>query len=190
MAAFNYTVYQACERTGGAKGVKSGMPFHSEKNDRQWLGAGYYFWKEDVDLAHTWGEKSVKGTDYAITEHELNFDENELLDLIGSPLDIKCFIELIDDWKTYTNKTFGNHGKKATVSKIIQYFKRLDAFPWKGVAACHDTTISDAGGRHKFIDLNRARESIALNRFQQICLYEGNEEHIERSKIVFPKDWQ
>ncbi|MGB1030872.1 MAG: hypothetical protein ACPGVW_14105, partial [Pseudoalteromonas marina] len=64
-------IFHACKLEGGSEVIIKTAPFLSENNKRQWLTQGYYFWIEDIDLAHWWGSNSVKG-DYAILTAKLN----------------------------------------------------------------------------------------------------------------------
>ena len=70
-------IFHACKLEGGSEVIIKTAPFLSENNKRQWLTQGYYFWIEDIDLAHWWGSNSVKG-DYAILTAKLNLDSTDL----------------------------------------------------------------------------------------------------------------
>lgn len=185
-------IFHACELNGDPDHILNVAPFLSEDNDRQWLTQGYYFWIEDVDLAHRWGSKSVKG-DYVILHASLELETEEhkhnYLDLISSPLHIKYFKTLIG---AYLNEMKEKLGRKyePTISEVINHYRILaeedfDAFPFIGISCCDDSTAM----KRKFINSHHSKELLALNERHQICIFKGFESTIQNKIIAHPEKW-
>ncbi len=47
------------------------------------LGKGYYFWEDNVDLAHWWGDVHCN-SEYVICEGSIHVDEDKFLDIVGN----------------------------------------------------------------------------------------------------------
>ena len=69
----------------------------AEKNNNepkyQFLGSGYYFWDNNIQRAHRWGEEHCDGK-YLICECSLVLQGESFLDLVGSREDLGKFLEV------------------------------------------------------------------------------------------------
>jgi len=183
-------IFHACKLEGGSEVIIKTAPFLSENNKRQWLTQGYYFWIEDIDLAHWWGSNSVKG-DYAILTAKLNLDSTDLsyLDLISSPLHIKYLKKLISKYLNKMSKSCGNR-YEPTISEVIDHYREKakdipEVFPFIGISCCDDSKTM----QRKFINCGNSKDVIALNERHQICIFSGYEQLIQEKEILHPTQW-
>lgn len=183
-------IFHACKLNGSYESISEAAPFLSENNERQWLTQGYYFWIEDIELAHWWGSSAIKG-DYAILTAKLNLDaENHAyLDLIGSPLHIKYLKKLIS---IYLNKMTTSFGARyePTISEVIAHYRKNarinpDLFPFIGISCCDDSKAM----QRRFINCGKSKDVIALNDRHQICIFAGYEDVIQDKVISHPEQW-
>ena len=176
-------LFHTCRQDGGKDYVLASGPFLSENNARQWLTQGYYFWVADIEHAHHWGNVSINGG-YAIMKVKVSFSEEQILDLIASPPQIKAFKLMLSKFKNAISHRF-NGRYEPTVSECIKYFRNEGRFPFKGVLAAEEQKVTTR--RTRFIA--SANNAIALNPRHQFCLFEGGEELVTDKCIVEPAHW-
>jgi hypothetical protein len=176
-------VFHTCKQDGGPDHVLTSGPFLSENNTRQWLTQGYYFWVADIENARHWGQVSIDG-EYAIIKAKVSFEEEQILDLIGAPLQIKAFRTMLAKFMEVMKRQLGDR-YEPTVSECVKYFRSLDRFPFQGILAAEEQRATSP--RRKFIDA--ADNVIALNARHQFCLFEGAELLIIEKRIVQPEAW-
>ena len=90
----NIIAYHTSDLTEPIDDLKDLTPFHSNVNEPQWLGQGYYFWTDDDFYAHLWGCLKIKNDEgisqykykngYVITQFNISIEPNNLLDLVGN----------------------------------------------------------------------------------------------------------
>lgn len=78
-------LHHTCKKDGGSKFVLQNAPFLA-KDDKsakkfQFLGSGFYFWEDDINQAHYWGQVRYGEDNYFIVQFVCNIDEDDLLDL-------------------------------------------------------------------------------------------------------------
>ena len=77
-------LHHTCGQEGGEEYVLANAPFYAkdfaQERKYQFLGAGYYFWDDDIEQAHYWG-KVHYNNNYYIIVFDCNIDEEFLLDL-------------------------------------------------------------------------------------------------------------
>ena len=176
-------LFHTCRQDGGRDHILASGPFLSENSPRQWLTQGYYFWVADIEHARHWGENSIDG-DYAIMKVRVSFSEEQVLDLVGSPSQIKAFRAMLAKFMQVMVRQHGGR-YEPTVSECIKYFRRVGRFPFKGVMAAEEQKASVR--RSRFIA--SADNAIALNPRHQFCLFEGAEELVTDKCIVEPAHW-
>ena len=116
-------IQHTCQTKGGAEKVLKEAPFLAKndpkKNKFQFLGEGYYFWDDNIEMANIWGKFHIKN-DYFIVEMDLEFSSNECFDIVGNrkhqQLIFKAF-ELM--------KKRGYNKSHWQLSNIINFLKRL-----------------------------------------------------------------
>ena len=77
-------LHHTCGQEGGEEYVLANAPFYAkdfaQERKYQFLGAGYYFWDDDIEQAHYWGKVHYNNK-YYIVVFDCNIDEEFLLDL-------------------------------------------------------------------------------------------------------------
>ena len=180
--------HHTCKRAGGATFILEHAPFLSEYNEQEgklpFLGEGYYFWDDNLDLAHHWGRVHYRGK-YTILEADLSFQDQELLDLVGSRQDMRYFQEIRNellkggyiegDWE---------------VSKMIAFLRKLRSepaieeglFPFIAIRAVDHSMVSQKQIPAKFVS---ARDNFTLvNPRMIVCMFEKKEINLLRKRIA------
>lgn len=125
------TVHHTCSEKGNPEEIAEQGPFysdHQEAEDRfKFLGAGYYFWDDNVSIAHWWG-KSRYQRQYFIFEGNIDAKGEWLLDLVGNRGDLH--------WMRYMLQQLEEaHEKRFTLSEANELLKRNNAFPFRVIRA-------------------------------------------------------
>ncbi len=184
--------HHTCSNLGNLNKIwASGGPlalsmYNLQKKEFPFLGTGYYFWDDNIKMAHFWGETRCQNK-YYIFEAELNCKETVLLDLVGNRKHMKWLVDAMELFKGYNKK-----GAKWEIGKFIEFLKNIksqnekfkDVFPFQSIRAVdHYAAIhykyyfSEDTSRQDFIDLDP--------RFL-ICVIEKNENTIKNFKPIFP----
>ena len=121
----------------GLEYIERNAPFRSTRKS-PFLGSGYYFWDNHIELARFWGESQYKGR-YVVCEMDFHVTEESFLDLVGSREDQIHFKNLIN---LYSNFEFGSDLSGEPIGKIITIFNKVamrpgfkDFFPYKVIRA-------------------------------------------------------
>jgi hypothetical protein len=180
--------HHTCKRDGGAEQVLALAPFLAEYNEAEgkvpFLGEGYYFWDDNLDLAHHWGRVHYRNK-YLILEADLTFAEKELLDLVGSRRDMRYLQDIRNellqrglmegDWE---------------VSKLVALLRHLqqsqptgsEIFPFAAIRAVDHSMAGHKQLPAKFV---AERENYTLvNPRMIICIFEKKEITLEKKRIV------
>jgi hypothetical protein len=181
--------FHACSTLNGPGFIEENGPFISGDDEGQWLTQGYYFWIDDIDLAHSWGNNRTLKGKYSILSATLDIADDVFLDLIAKPLHINFFRELLSLYLERVNGLKGNN-YKPTVAECIEHF-RFDAksdenvFPFIAIRAS-ERSLHEG---YKFVPLNSYPNKINLDSRHQAVLFEGNEDCIVKKEIVYPDSW-
>lgn len=113
-----------CLTKGGEKAVLKNSPFLATDNPSekkyQFLGDGYYFWDNNIDLARIWGQVHCKN-DFYIVEIDYEFTTDSCFDVVGNrshQLKVLKTLELM--------KKRGFKKDKWNLSNVIYFLKKLD----------------------------------------------------------------
>ena len=134
------TCYHTCKNRGDRESILGLVPFHSNNNKAQWLGAGYYLWTDSDHFAHKWGRDSYSDN-YVITRFEITLNKDELLDLAGNTADQLDFNQHLEDYrKTMHQAVEAGKMSRAMLSTVtvltcIQHLKKAKLFPYRAVKA-------------------------------------------------------
>lgn len=83
---FVTTAHHTTDNRGTRLDIETNGPVHSKHSEEEekFLGSGYYFWDNSMDLGHFWGKTHYKRK-YRIYEGEIKLSDkgNKLLDLVG-----------------------------------------------------------------------------------------------------------
>lgn len=171
--------HHTCRKEGTIEEIEENGPFlstHIENNpqEHKFLGTGYYFWDNNINMAHAHGQKNYKRR-YYIFEASLHVDEDNFLDLAGNRIDMLNFQEIMTKFHQNDERT-----KDWTLAHFIEFLKIKGIFPYRAIRAV-DTSI-DAKEVIKFV-LDR-RNYINLNPIFLICLLDKQKDLIHAFKHI------
>ncbi|KAA0259376.1 hypothetical protein FHQ18_00425 [Deferribacter autotrophicus] len=178
--------HHTCEKDGTKEKVLKNAPFLSEYNEDDnktpFLGTGYYFWDNNIEMARLWGKWHYKNG-YYIIEAKLILKKPDFFDLVGNRADMIYFRKLIK----ILEKKFRD--KKWTVGKAIEFLKRLNnkcngIFPFKVIRAVNDSDRIRRlkRGKEKYNFSNK--DYIFLDPRIMICFVEKNDDIILNKKLI------
>lgn len=180
--------HHTCKLEGDKEFVLKNAPFKSMKNSSgnyPFLGEGYYFWDNNIEIAHHWGETHCKKK-YYIVETKLKIEDEIFLDLVGNRTDMINFAEL---HKTFSEKY--NRGKKYPIGKFIEVLRDLNKkdykgiFPWK-VCRAIDLYTSNFLKHYEHLFVYKKENYTNLSPRIVICLYEKNNVILQSQILVHP----
>lgn len=113
-------LYQTLEDRSNPEEVEQHGPYRCTRSNA-WLGSGYYFWHQFIDLAHWWGRNSYPDT-YMICRQTGDIDGNpEVLDLYAD-------LVLRDTIREYVSKMKNAYNQKTmTVRTVLEHMKKIGA---------------------------------------------------------------
>jgi len=175
---YNIIGHHACSKDGGIFEIEKNGPFlseHIENNPslQKFLGTGYYFWDNNIGMAHSHGQKNYKRS-YYIFEAKISLDPDSFLDLAGNRLDMLRFQEIMDRLKLIPETE--NWG----LAHYIEFLKRKKIFPYRAVRAI-DTSI-DPKEVVKFVP--DRRNFINLNPVFIVCLLDKQTDMVKSFKHI------
>ena len=179
---FQTVVHQTLEDRGNPENIENHGPFPVLNVKNSYLGAGYYFWDDHIELAHWWGKYYVK-KDYVICEGKLSVEKDKFLDLVGSRQDQKYFSFMIEKLGM----------QNESIGTIIESLKEMDmkpnfkgVFPYKVIRAM-DVTSKSTSVEKSFASGKKGMANLAPQ--IMICLIKKNKVILPEYKIVFPEDY-
>ncbi|WP_027470591.1 hypothetical protein [Saccharicrinis fermentans] len=131
--------HHTCKKEGGIDYVTTNVPFFAEHNmdeeKYQFLGSGYYFWDDNIELAKSWG-KYHYNNDYHVFQFDFEINSDICLDLVGNRSHQKYFMDL---FKIYEEQT-GDKREDWSICQCIEFIKILKKksekiFPFKMIRA-------------------------------------------------------
>jgi hypothetical protein len=157
------TGHHTCKKTGNPAEIKK--PFFashgSEESDKKFLGSGYYFWDNNIGVAHWWGQKNYQKK-YYIFEGNINATKGIFLDLVGNRDHILLLQEMMQLLMPYNTAP----DKKWKLGNFIELCKSLEQkqeykgiFPFQLIRAVDSTfepkeKIEFIEGNKHFLNLN------------------------------------
>lgn len=184
MSLFETTVHHTVQDLDNADYIENHAPFAVEDIANSYLGSGYYFWDNHIDLAHDWGYIHC-GNSYVICEGEMKVPIEIFLDLVGSRADQMMMEKYVNDIPGLDGLTLGEQ---------IEFLKKLEAtpnnkgiFPFKVIRA-----IDISPTRYKVVKLKFAEKRngyTTLNPKMIICLTEKNKLILKSLKIIYPSEY-
>jgi hypothetical protein len=152
----NYLLHHACRCTGGPEYVLQEGPFYSayDETTRQtpFLGSGYYFWDDNLEMARKWGRIHYENN-YFVIEADCRIPSELVLDLVGNRTDLRFFCQCLEMFKAY------GHARECwSVSQIIEFMKKLSVssknfqgmFPFQAIRAVDHSAREAAHEKIKF----------------------------------------
>lgn len=132
--------HHTCLKDGGEDFVLQKSPFYAEHNPaqgkHQFLGSGYYFWDNNLELSKVWG-KNRCGNNYFVIEIDIDLLSENCYDLVGNR---NHQIHLMNALKEYEAELGVDKSKEWTLNQCISFLKELSnvdeqIFPYKLVRA-------------------------------------------------------
>lgn len=152
------TVYHTCRSQGTKEFIEKNAPFLAKVSDKnnvdQFLGAGYYFWDDHIEMAHIWGEEHYHGK-YTIVESSVYIGIDSCFDLVGCRKHMNYLIEL------ERNLLSMNIKKKSQwqIGELIDFITSLEEpklFPYKCIRAVdHLAPQTLEQNKKKFVNNNK-----------------------------------
>lgn len=158
--------------------------------ENTWLGDGYYFWQEFIELAHWWGQTHRNGQ-YIICEAHCDFDEKRCLDLVGDMSHVRQFKEAVHVLKI--NKKITN---ETTVSRVIRFMQgEFESFTFEAIRIYGINSISNTHPKSKsfsaryLFEINKSHYFDALPAVQ-FCFFSKTALNLRNYKIVYPDHYR
>jgi hypothetical protein len=118
---FETVGHHVCEDTG-EEDVKKKAPFLSNRSDK-FLGDGYYFWEDNLQVAKEWGGKVYhrRQLPYLVCEFSISCLSNEFYDLVGNRRHQKHILKIRE---LLTKKSKSLH--TWPIGKIIEFLRQAN----------------------------------------------------------------
>lgn len=181
---FTTTVHQTLRDDGNADYIEDNGPFAAINISKTYLGSGYYFWDNHLELSKWWGVVHCKDN-FIICEGKFEINELDFFDLVGTRGDQIYFQDLIRDYNLENMK----------IGAIIEFLKDMErqphkggTFPFKAVRAVDiETNYSFKEKIKKFVEGKKGKMS--LNPKLIICLFEKNKAILSTYNIIYPQKY-
>lgn len=182
------TIFQTVRYEPSDDKVIAVAPIYCTNNDGyDWLGEGYYFWEEAIELARWWGDCHYKKREqgYIILESEFTCPDENFLDLLN-PIqlsNIRGVVKLLRETKEFESERFSGQF-------IIQFLRKeigldIKAIRIHGIDSCSssDEVMAYRCNFYKK-DGTLSRAYLSLCPEIQICLYTPRNDRTELSKYI------
>lgn len=161
--------------------IENNAPFKSTKDT--WLGEGYYFWENFIELAHWWGRVHCGGN-YIICSTSCVVKDDIILDLYGN-------FEQLKDFKEYKDVLQNEYEKPLNVNFILNHMsKHLKGFKYKVIRAKSENCATGdqylLSKRIKFIDKYNA--VLNTNPEIQVCIWDKKILTGCNLKVIYPNE--
>ncbi|MGL5914409.1 MAG: hypothetical protein ACRCZB_09610 [Bacteroidales bacterium] len=158
-------------------------PFFAENKEgenTQFLGEGYYFWDNNLEMAQIWGDSHYKEP-YFIVECEIDISPEKCFDLVGNR---EHQILLSNLLLRLRNR---NHDKQNwTVADCLDFLKTLDSkdtFPYQSIRAT-DYVVPETLEQDKCFFVKKYNHYTILHPKMAICVFDKSTLPSEK-KIIF-----
>ena len=181
--------HHTCKKEGGINYITSNVPFYAEHNVNegkyQFLGSGYYFWDDNIELAKSWGNFHYKN-DFYIFEFDFEISSDVCLDLVGNRSHQKYFMDL---FRIYEKQT-GDNKKDWSICQCIEFLKILSTknekiFPFKMIRAIDLLNHNKHKQQFKKEFVPHKDNYTIINPKMVICVISKQDVPLKSKKIVF-----
>lgn len=183
--------HHTCLFNGDRESVLSESPFLAEENPKenkvQFLGTGYYFWDNNIELAKVWGNSHYDGK-FAIIEIDFDLKSNTCYDLVGNR---SHQIDLAERMKKLTNNSSSKKPRKWTLSQFLTFIRKIaalnkDVFPYEMVRAIDLLNHERYKKAQQLIRFTNDKENYTvINPKIVICVFDRNTLNSQTKKVVF-----
>ena len=149
--------HHTCNQDGSIQNIEKHGPFlstHIEKDitHHKFLGTRYYFWDNNINMAHSHGQKNYKRK-YHIFEAKLDLKDEVFLDLAGNRTDMLFFQDIMEKLKPQSET------QNWTIAHFIEFLKRIKIFNYRAIRVIDNSidpkeAIKFVPDRRNFINLN------------------------------------
>lgn len=168
----------------GAPVKSKNNPETQENNEPQYkfLGDGYYFWDDNIEMAKRWGERQYKGK-YKILECPLELKGENFLDLVGSRKDLRDFVtilnRIVEKWKDYKSI-----GKSLYLLQLMARYKP-EVFPFTIIRSLDikKNSLNDNSG-DSIQYTSQLNKKMLLSPEIIICFYEKNDIPLHNARFI------
>lgn len=177
--------HHTCSKEGGEEKVLRDAPFKSRsikgKNYIPFLGAGYYFWEDNIEAAKYWGQSHYADT-FFILEFDVAFENDKYLDLVGSRKHLMYFQKL-QQWLIQKKHCSAS----ASLGEIVEKLKILSTqqkgiFPFKIIRAI-DATSRVKDSEKVYFQRNQPN-FLNMNPKFVVCIWNLEEVNLYSRKII------
>ncbi|MGV8114977.1 MAG: hypothetical protein AB2L17_18985 [Lentimicrobium sp.] len=179
------TGHHTCSKRIGRSYILDHAPFFAGFNEKthrlQFLGAGYYFWDDNIEMGTKWGEDHYNN-EYCILECKLNMPGDIFLDLVGNRSHMRYFRNVA---VKYAESGYAR--EKWSLGSFIEHLKMLEKdrpgiFPFKVIRAV-DLLPRDEQSKWYFV--SGKRNYTLLDPRIVICITEKNALILQSKNIVY-----
>mgnify|MGYP000117476776 CR=1 FL=1 len=179
--------HHTCKNLGNKDEIEK--PFLSEhvetdSSKHKFLGTGYYFWDNNLSMAHSWGAKRLNKK-YYIFECLLDIPSGKFLDLVGNRIDMLWFQEMI---KLFMDAEIFKDSW--SIGRFLEFLKlkskdvgKSDIFPYEAIRVL-DYTI-DTKKKSIFAEDNEAYTN--LNPVMIVCLTTLDSGMVQEFRLIREK---
>lgn len=181
-----------CLKDGGRDKVLYEAPFLGEhtpnhpvrsKRKLQFLGQGYYYWDNHIEMAKIWG-KIHCNNNFFILSCEINISQEKCLDLVGNRSHQIYISETMEKLKKR-----GYDKGNWEISKCLEYLKKLakldiNIFPFENIRAI-DYLPPDDLQQIEYYFVNNNKHYTILNPKVAICVINKKSLPLHSQKIIF-----
>lgn len=163
--------------------IEENGPFPVEDYKSAYLGNGYYFWDNHLELAQYWGEKHCK-IPYVICQADFKIENGLFFDLIGSRGDLIYLKKMIEELSL-------EHLNMGQIVETLKEFNEKPGykgiFPFKAIRALDSGQAQFPEMVYKFAEGKKG--IIWINPRYLICLIEKDPKILTNFKIIYPEKY-
>lgn len=153
----------------------------------QFLGTGFYFWDNNLEMAKAWGRCHYGGK-YAVIEVDFDLRSNTCYDLVGNRTHQ---IDIIERLTKLMESSENDKPKKWTLGQFISFMLELadrnyNVFPYKMVRAIDLLNHKKYKREQALINFTKEKNNYTLlNPKIVICVFDKNTLNLQTKKIIF-----
>lgn len=174
--------HHACSNEGGRAHILKNAPFISsipivgqKGKSFPFLGAGFYFWDNDLPQAKWWGQKQYP-YNFVVLEAHLELTTTTCYDLVGNRNHMIDFQEKIKAFKAKFNKNW-------KIGQLIELLKKEDIFNFESIRA-QDYLPSRKQNKQYFVDGKSNFTDLEPSII--ICVIRKDSSTLLSRKIIYP----
>lgn len=183
--------HHTCLFDGDTKTVLKDSPFLAEDKPEegkvQFLGTGYYFWDNNIQMANVWGKHRYDGK-YAIIEVDFNLTSDTCYDLVGNRTHQ---IDIVERLRKLSESSRSDKPNKWTLRQFLSFMLKLaerncNVFPYEMVRAIDLLNHTKYKKEQELINFTKDKKNYTLlNPKIVICVFDKNTLNLQTKRIVF-----